>query len=193
MKSENQKVNDASDDDDKIDIEPIVGEVLFSMKYGDKDCEYDRVFDMFNHVDYVKNLFEDNKEYLNRDAWKNIPNIEAAARQVLFEANELENRLISCAENSMKGEVPDLDKLFEYIGGKEFADVYQYTPMKAYGKGRPALLRLYAIKLAPNTYVITGGGIKLHDSIESSPGIKDHVLQDIRRARNWLFNSKILY
>ena len=54
MKTENRKVNDPSDEDEKIDIEAIVGDVLFSMKYGTKDCEYDRVFDLFNYVDYIK-------------------------------------------------------------------------------------------------------------------------------------------
>ncbi len=193
MKTENRKVNDPSDEDEKIDIEAIVGDVLFSMKYGTKDCEYDRVFDLFNYVDYINSFFDEHKEYLEREAWKSIPDINTATRQVLFEANELENRLINYANNTLEGKNPDLDKLFEYIGGKEFENVYEYIPMKAYGKGRPALLRLYAIKLAPNRYVITGGGIKLHDSIELSPGIKEHVLQDIRRSREWLCNSKILY
>ena len=56
MKTENRKVNDPSDEDEKIDIEAIVGDVLFSMKYGTKDCEYDRVFDLFNYVDYINTL-----------------------------------------------------------------------------------------------------------------------------------------
>ena len=184
----NPKVNSSSEEDDKIDIEFIVEDCLYSMKYGDKECEYDRIFNQFEDVDKISHFFEENIHYLNLPAWNDVPNVESATRQVLYEAKELEKRLIDFAENTMKGKTPALDNMFRYVGGEEFSDVYEYTPMKAYGKGRPAFLRLYAIKLAPNKYVITGGGIKLHDSIQSSPGIKEHVLQNIRRAREWLQN-----
>lgn len=187
------KVNDSSDDNEKIELIALVGECLYSVKYGNNECEYDRFFDLHNHADYIHSFFEENKDYFKRPAWEKIKNIESATRQVLHEAYELENRLIEYAENTEKGVTPDLENLFKFIGGDEFADVYEFCPMKAYGTGRPSFLRLYAIKLEVNKFVITGGGIKLHDSIQSSPGIKDHVLQDIRRVRDWLMNSKILY
>jgi len=184
----NSKVNNNSEEDEKIDIVSIVEDFLYSMKYGNQECEYDRIFNQLENVDSITHFFEENKDYLNLPAWNKVTNIESATRQVLKEAYELEKRLFDFAENAMKGKTPDLDKMFQYIGGKEFSDIYEYTPMKAYGKGRPPFLRLYAIKLAPNKYVITGGRIKLHDSIQSSPGIKEHVLQNIRRTREWLQN-----
>ena len=116
---------------------------------------------------------------------KNIPNIESATRQAIKEAEELEIFLEELALNSENNEIPDLDSHFKYLDG-EFKNVYEYTPVKSYGPGRPSLLRLYAIKLAPNKYVITGGGIKLGDKIQTSPGIKDFVLKDIRRVRKYL-------
>ncbi len=58
--------------------------------------------------------------------------------------------------------------------------------MKSYGKEKPSLLRIYAIKLEKNVYLITGGGIKLADTIQNSPGLKDHVLQNIDRVITWL-------
>ena len=64
--------------------------------------------------------------------------------------------------------------------------------MKSYSGGRPPLLRIYAIKMNKNTYLITGGGIKLSDTIQNSPGLRDHVLQDIDRVRNWLKVNGIL-
>ena len=48
------------------------------------------------------------------------------------------------------------------------------------------MLRLYAIKIETNVYLITGGGIKLADTIQNSPGLKDHVIQNIDLVRNWL-------
>ena len=64
--------------------------------------------------------------------------------------------------------------------------------MKSYGTGRPPLLRMYAIKMGKNEYLITGGGIKLADTIQNSPGLKDHVLQNIDRVRRWLKNNGVL-
>lgn len=48
------------------------------------------------------------------------------------------------------------------------------------------MLRMYAIRLGTNTYLITGGGIKLADTIQNSPGLKEHVLQNIDKVRTWL-------
>lgn len=58
--------------------------------------------------------------------------------------------------------------------------------MKSYGPIRPSLLRMYAIRFASNMYLITGGGIKLADTIQNSPDLKDHVLQNIDKVRSWL-------
>lgn len=73
MKTENRKVNDPSDEDEKIDIEAIVGDVLFSMKYGTKDCEYDRVFDLFNYVDYINSFLTNTKNTLKERPGNQFP------------------------------------------------------------------------------------------------------------------------
>ena len=64
--------------------------------------------------------------------------------------------------------------------------------MKSYGTGRPSFLRMYAIKLKSNLYVITGGGIKLADKIQDSPDLQKHVLQNIDKVRTWLIQNGII-
>ena len=64
--------------------------------------------------------------------------------------------------------------------------------MKSYGTYRPSLLRMYAIKMKENVYLITGGGIKLADKIQNSPDLKDHVLQNIDKVRTFLKENGIL-
>lgn len=59
-------------------------------------------------------------------------------------------------------------------------------------KKRPSLLRIYAIKMGVNTYLITGGGIKLAETIQNSPDLKDHVIQDIDRIRTFLKDNGIM-
>lgn len=63
--------------------------------------------------------------------------------------------------------------------------------MKSYGIENPSFLRMYAIKLKENTYLITGGGIKLADTIQNSPELKKHVLQNIDKVRTWLRENGI--
>lgn len=64
--------------------------------------------------------------------------------------------------------------------------------MKSYGPNSPSLLRMYAIKMEDNVYLITGGGIKLADTIQNSPGLKDHVLQNIDRVKRYLKEEGII-
>ncbi len=80
---------------------------------------------------------------MENEIWKNIPNIESATRQAIKEAEELEIFLEELAINSENNEIPDLDSHFKYLDG-EFKNVYEYTPVKSYGPGRPSLLMLYA-------------------------------------------------
>ena len=46
--------------------------------------------------------------------------------------------------------------------------------------------------MAANTYLITGGGIKLADTIQNSPDLKEHVLQNIDKVREFLQANGIM-
>ena len=58
--------------------------------------------------------------------------------------------------------------------------------MKSYGTKSPSLLRLYAIRLDSNCYLIVYGGIKLGDSIQNSPVLKDKVFNKIDSVLSFL-------
>lgn len=170
----------------------IYSPYVYSIQYDGQDQnEFDRLFTEWSDVESVTNFLERNKDYLKTTVWERTPEPESAARQVLDEAGELENLFDKLAENTQKGEHPDFDSHFHYLDGKYKYEL-EYQPMKSYSGGRPPLLRIYAIKMNKNTYLITGGGIKLSDTIQNSPGLRDHVLQDIDRVQNWLKVNGIL-
>lgn len=159
---------------------------MYSIQYDDaEENEFDRLFQKWNDVEYVVNFLNENKDMLLHPIWLNITEPEEAAKQVLKEAEELENFLIDLCENVAEGEMPDLDSHFKFLDGIYKYEI-EYIPMKSYGTVRPSLLRMYAIRLGSNTYLITGGGIKLADTIQNSPGLKEHVLQNIDKVRTWL-------
>ncbi len=173
-------------------IIPIYKPYIFSIQYDDREeNEYDRLFDLWNDITYLLQFFEENKEYLKNETWNHINEPENAVSQVLEEAERLEDLFEELNENSENGSTPDFDSHFHYLDGKYKYEI-ELIPVKSYGMEHPSLLRMYAIQLEANTYIITGGGIKLADTIQSSPGMGEYILQDIDRVRTFLQQNGIL-
>lgn len=169
-----------------MEIFEIYSPFIYSIQYDrQEENEFDRLFAEWVDVENITSFMERNKEYLKATSWKRIPEPESAARLVFEEAEDLEKLFDQLADNTKNNKLPDFDSHFHYLEGKYKYEL-QYQPMKSYSNGHPALLRIYAIKMGKNTYLITGGGIKLADTIQNSPGLKDHVLQNIDRVRDWL-------
>ena len=175
-----------------MEIIAIYPPYIYSIQYDDvKESEYERLFQQWNDMGYVMQFFDTYQEFLKSPIWQNISEPEDAARQVLQEAADLEDLFDELHDNTVNGEAKDFDSHFHYLEGK-----YKYElerpPMKSYGTERPSLLRIYAIKMGTNTYLITGGGIKLADTIQDSPDLKDHVLKNIDRVREFLKANGII-
>lgn len=175
-----------------MEIVAIFPPYIYSIQHdGRSENEFDRLFDEWNDVTHVVQFMEANSAYLNADIWHNIRQPEDAAAQVLDEAAQLEALFNVLYENASNGEKPDFDSHFHLFEGKYKYEV-KMPPMKSYGTIHPSLLRIYAIKMAGNTYLITGGGIKLSDKIQNSPELKDHIIQEIDQTREFLKANGIM-
>lgn len=165
---------------------------LYSIQYdGEEENEFDRLLKQWRDLEYVTQFIEDNKDYLTNPKWGKTFEIESAVRQVLDEADALEDLFDYLCDNVKYGKKPDLDDHFKFLEGEYKYEIVN-PPMKSYGTERPSLLRFYAIKLDPNVYLITGGGIKLGDKIQNSPDLKDHVIQNIEKVKHWMKQNGIL-
>ena len=142
-------------------------------------------------MEYLTEFFETNKYYLKATTWTKVATPELAVNQVVEEAEWIETTFEKLYENAKAGEKPDFDSQFRNFGG-DYDYVLEYRPVKSYGCCNPSLLRVYAIKMANNTYIITGGGIKLGGSIQDSPVLKDHAIQNINSVRSWLWSQGII-
>ena len=169
-----------------MEIIAIYSPYIYSIQYDEaEENEFDRLFQQWNDMGYVMQFFDTYQEFLKSPVWQHVSQPEAAARQVLQEATDLEDLFDELYSNTQNGDEKDFDSHFHYLEGK-----YKYElerpPMKSYGPNRPSLLRIYAIRMKENTYLITGGGIKLAEKIQDSPDLKDHVLNNIDKVRSYL-------
>lgn len=166
---------------------------LFAVQYeSQEEDEYTRLlYTEWQDLEKILAFMQENSMILeNNSTWEKIKLPFLATQQVLKEANDLIEIFQKLNENTKHNIQPNFDDHFKFLDGP-YKNMVELIPMKSYGNGRPSLLRIYAIKLDTNTYVITGGGIKLCDTIQNSPGIKEHVLQNINLVRNFLRTNGI--
>ncbi len=162
------------------------GEGLYSIQEeeGGKDA-YTAFVERTGDIEYLQNYFEANLEKL---PFFEIKSIEEAIEQTLYELEELQLWLQECATN-------EYNENLQFIFQPLYNHVYELQP---YQKSKARLspgkqwLRLYAIRLDANFYVITGGGIKLtatmqEDSLLMAELDKLSLVEDFLRDKSVLY------
>lgn len=138
----------------------IVKGALAAVKYEEeaKDA-FHLCFDQWSDVEYLVDFFEANRIDLSTEFWGLT--VEDAVNMVLAEAEMLEEALFTYARKGITS--PDIgldDFVFHPLDKGLYKNIRVMS--KAYGRRRgKSLLRMYAIRLGPGKYIITGGTIKL--------------------------------
>ena len=140
---------------------------------GIEDHAFNILFDNWNSVEFLHEFFEEHKQDLRRAS------IQQAIAQTLDDAEQLENKLLDVAE----GET-ELQTLFKPLSNSEYK-LKPYQKSKAYGMVRRSWLRVYAIRIHKDLFVITGGAIKLTQAMQERPHTQDQ-LKRLGRARDYL-------
>ncbi|GAA4511814.1 hypothetical protein [Sphingobacterium thermophilum] len=142
-------------------IVPIFADKLFAFHYdGEVDNEYDRLLELWTDTEYVRAFLQENKE--------DIPPNYSIRQYVAFireDAIEIDEQLIAIAESGDD----QLEQFFQPLRNSE----YQIRVLSSQ-KGRKNCLRLYAIRIDENVFVITGGAIKLP---------RQHCMEDREHTR----------
>lgn len=133
--------------------------------------EFDRNFELWSNPLYLYNYFDKNERFLNNRFWKNI-SIEDAAKITKQKALEFEELL---TENNS-----DIESLFQPLDNRQikFAELIK-------GKSKYDWLRLYAIKIDSNRFLITGGAIKLTNIMEDHESTRNE-LKKLEKTKNYL-------
>lgn len=158
---------------------------LWAVRYEDcLDNVLDSIFGQWNDVVWLRDFFKKNTEDLA--SYFKITDVNQAIYDTIEDSERLQCLIMDISPDA------NLDGLFrplensrtsEMLLGKEKARLHN-TPRHA------SWLRIYAIKLEPGIYIITGGAIKLTRTMQE----REHTLVELARmekVRRFLLDNDI--
>ncbi len=168
--------------DNILEIVSIYPDYLFAVKFDDKDHnEYEAAFSLWRDLDYLVDFFDKNKNLLETKFWHNAgysTDSEDLAKSIVDESFAFEKHIKRIAANTTNSEKPDFDEFFQELGG-QYKFIREHVPHKSYGTASPTMLRLYAIRVSANCYVVIHGGIKLTKKIQDTPQLRKELFSKI--------------
>ncbi|MGO1596745.1 MAG: hypothetical protein ACTHXT_08600 [Sphingobacterium sp.] len=150
---------------------------LFAFQYGgETDNEYDRLMDLWASAEYVYEFVKANKDDIPENK-----SVKKVSEQILDDAILIDETLIEITESVGR----TLSQFFKPLHNQEYK-----VKVLSLQKGRESYLRMYAIRIDEDTFVITGGAIKFHHLMENRAHTKDE-LQKLSVAKDYLKNKGI--
>lgn len=136
-------------------IVPIIEGKLYSFQFPNQKLnEYERMFKLWLNREYIQEFVFQNKNHLTDS------NIESFADDIF---DDVELMKLSIKENT-KGRRNTLDRCFVPLYNSEYKEMTLWLHKK-----RAKYLRLYAIRIAVNLFIITGGAIKITQKMQQHP------------------------
>ncbi|TXE10335.1 hypothetical protein ES711_00010 [Gelidibacter salicanalis] len=166
-----------------IDTFAIVKESLYSVQYDTEELnEFAKCFELWNDPIYLREFFEQHKEDLDNKFWNGI-SIEQAIIKTKEDARLFEEEILYIAESGKTERLETLSTLFEPLSQRVIGENLERD--KAKGMKRPSWLRIYAIRIEANLFVVCGGAIKLTPTMNT----RDHLILELDKlefTRNYL-------
>jgi hypothetical protein len=155
-----------------------------------KTDEFNRLFDLWTDAEYLKGFFEEYINDLMTVFWKNM-SIRSAVFKALGEAEDFEDMIHEIEHGrSWKGKTK-IGQIFQPLENREYKDKI-YKKHKAKPENKLPFLRLYAIRLADDCYIITGGAIKLTQEMNGMAHLENE-LNKMEQVKRYLKENEILY
>lgn len=155
---------------------------LYSVAYNNQEMEFSRLFNLWiNDFEYLFNFFEENSSDLNSNFYGAI-SIEDAIRRTRKQAIEFRRKFYQLTENQQNSELK-LQAIFRPLHNSD----YQLKELLK-EKSKVDWLRIYAIRISENTYVISGGSIKLTQTMNTRPHLQLE-LKKLEMTRNFLIEN----
>ena len=171
---------------------PEEGEGLWTVEYeGESLNAFEQLLSLWQDPEYVYAFCLENLPDLQRKFGYAI-DPETAANALMDEAVELLGLLVRLAKRRSISGI--LQYVFKPLNNFE-TNITVLQLSKASSKTKTQnnpKLRVYAVRIGQNTYVVTGGAIKLTDRMEDRPHTV-RQLQRLKMVRDWLNREGIFY
>lgn len=150
---------------------------LYAFQYkGEKDHELERLLNLWNDPNYLYGFIATHRKDTPKDKTP-----YKLYNEILDNANDLEDILDDIATDNDR----QFEEFFKPLHNQEFKVVELSMQ-----KGRKNYLRLYALRIDYNCFVITGGTIKFTHLMEERP----HTLEElnkIKRCKDFLKSNGV--
>ena len=150
-----------------MEIVNIFATYLYAFRYDNIDNEYRRLIKLWTDTEYVKKFAEDN----------NIKNKNNFIDKVAQDADDIDDFL--------KYIVEDGNLLGDYFAPYNDSELGFKILSLQKGKKKQSNLRIYAIKIAENLFVITGGAIKITQTTQEHQDTKKEHTK-LKQAKQYL-------
>ncbi len=137
------------------------------ISYGDVN-EFDKFFQLYTDPLYVSSFVDEHEVLFLDEFWSKFT-LRDIKKGVLLSAE----KFISLIERTQKAK--KLDSLFSPLHKGE--DRSEFTQVHAYSQGINdiSFLRLFAIKIDKNTYLVTGGCVKTAQNLQGSEKMRTEL------------------
>ena len=143
---------------------------LWAVRYEyETDNVLQQLFSQWSDPEWLMNFFCDNMSDL--ETYFKITDVNQAIYDTIDDSNELQCLILDLSPDS------NLDKLFRPLENTRTQEMLLGREKARLSRNRShaSWLRLYAIKLEPGCYIITGGAIKLTRTMQE----REHTLREL--------------
>lgn len=159
---------------------------LLAIRYNKgEDDEYEKNFDLWlNPTEVLKYLIK-NKWYLTDDYFtKRFKSTDSIQKKIQNEAHGLQDFFLDLASSNFEDSQNLLEHIFKPLNNKESYGT-ELQKSKSPDENKKPLIRLYAIRIHKNLFIVTGGAIKLVEQMDEHDDT-DEQLRKIDRVRDFL-------
>lgn len=152
---------------------------LYAIKFNDKHPdEFRKAFKQWNDVEYLEDFFEENISDLNQEFWHYLT-VEEAVLRTIEESKDFERYIIKAIKAGGENKECNLNNLvFKPLN--KYETQIEYQKSKSYGTERKSWLRIYAIRVCANVFVVTGSAIKLTATMND----REHTFNELKKMEN---------
>ena len=159
-------------------IVAIFAEKLYSFSF-EGESVFSEMLNKWNDAEYINDYYKDNEQIIENNPYVDCRSKKEFRERIVSNAEDLDLSLLKLVVSNK------LDDFFEVLSINE-----PVSKLLSKRKGKQMLLRIYALKIDKNVFVITGGAIKLTQKMQDHSDTNKE-LKMLDKCRNFLQENRV--